>query len=76
MMEPGKLKAPRNVVGVSRRLGFVALLWWISAGAGAVGLMQGLTAGWLRLLFVGLSWVLAIVFSYAWWQVHEGRLPE
>ena len=65
-----------NVASVRRRIGFVALLWWISAGAGGIGVVQGLRAGWVRLLFIGISWVLAMFFSYAWWQVRKGSLPE
>jgi hypothetical protein len=65
-----------NVAGVRRRIGFVALLWWISACAGTLGVMQGMQAGRLRLIFIGLSWVLAILFSYAWWHVGKGSLPE
>jgi hypothetical protein len=57
-----------------RRLGFVALLWWIAALAGTIGVVQGLSTGWLRLAFVGLAWVLALFFTYAWWEVHKGRL--
>jgi hypothetical protein len=75
-MEAGKGLEPRNVAGVRRRLGFVALLWWIAALAGTIGLVQGLRAGWVRVLFVGLSWVLTFFFSYAWWQVRKGQLPE
>ena len=59
MTEPGKSLEPQNIAEVRRRLGFVALLWWIAAVAGTIGLVQGLPAGWVRLLFVGLSWVLA-----------------
>jgi len=59
---------------VRRRLGFIAALWWIAAFAGAAGLLQGLQAGWPRLLFIGVSWVLAVFFSYAWWQLRQGRL--
>lgn len=67
---------PKTVAGARRRLGFVALLWWIAALAGTIGLVQGLRAGWVRMLFVGISWVLAIFFSYAWWEVRKGRLSE
>jgi hypothetical protein len=73
--EPGNTQKPQNVAGVRRRIGFVALLWWIAAGAGAIGLVQGLHAGWVRLLFIGISWVLAIFFSYAWWQLRKGSFP-
>ena len=59
-----------------RRLGFVALLWWIAALAGTIGVVQGLHAGWIRLLFIGISWVLALCFSYAWLQIRKGRQPE
>jgi hypothetical protein len=75
MTEPENIQDLRNAVGVRRRIGFVAMLWWIAAGAGAIGLAEGLQAGWVRLLFVGISWVMAIFFSYAWWQVRKGRLP-
>jgi hypothetical protein len=75
-MEAGKSLDPQNVAGVRRRLGFVALLWWIAALAGTIGLLQGLSAGWVRLLFIGISWVLALCFSYAWWQVRKGKRPE
>jgi hypothetical protein len=67
---------PIAVAGARRRLGFVAMLWWIAALAGTIGLVQGLQAGWVRLLFVGIAWVLAIFFSYAWWEVRKGRMSE
>ncbi len=67
---------PATVAGAQRRLGFVAFLWWIAAIAGAIGIVQGLSAGWLRLLFVGISWVLAVFFSYAWWEVRKGRMKQ
>jgi hypothetical protein len=73
MTKSANVQDPQNVAGVRRRLGFVALLWWIAAGAGTIGLVQGLHAGWLRVLFIGVSWVLAIFFSYAWWQVRQGE---
>jgi hypothetical protein len=76
MTEPEKTLDPKSVAGARRRLGFVALLWWIAAVAGSIGLVQGLSASWVRMLFVGISWVLAIFFSYAWWEVRKGRLSE
>jgi hypothetical protein len=65
---------PQTIAGAQRRLGFVALLWWIAALAGTIGVVQGLHASWVRMLFIGISWVLAIFFSYAWWEVRKGRL--
>jgi type VI protein secretion system component VasK len=62
---------PQRVAGARRRLGFVALLWWVSALFGSFGLAQGLHAGWVRLLFIGIAWVMAILFSYAWWEVRK-----
>jgi hypothetical protein len=76
MTESGNTPAPQNVAGVRRRIGFVALLWWISASAGTIGLFQGLPAGRVRWLFIGISWVLTIFFSYAWWHAGKPRLPE
>lgn len=72
MTETEKIPDPKSAAGARRRLGFVAMLWWIAAGSGTIGLVQGLSAGWVRLLFVGISWVLAIFFSYAWWEVRKG----
>lgn len=69
MTEPEKPLDPQHVAKVRRRLGFVAALWWIAAIAGVLGMAQGLHAGWVRLLFVGISWVLAVFFSYAWWHI-------
>jgi len=74
MTETAKSQDPKTTAGTRRRLGFVAFLWWIAALSGSIGLMQGLSAGWVRLLFVALSWVLAIFFSYAWWAVRKGRV--
>jgi len=54
----------------------VALLWWIAAVTGTIGLLEGLQAGWVRKLFIGLSWVFALLFSYAWWQVRKVRPSE
>jgi hypothetical protein len=65
----------KNVPGVRRRIGFVALLWWIAACAGTFGVVQGMQAGWVRLLFIGIAWVFAIFFSYAWWHVRKTSLP-
>jgi hypothetical protein len=76
MTEPEGTRHQPNVAGVRRRIGFVALLWWISAAAGTLGVMQGLPAGRVRLLFIGIAWMLAILFSYAWWHVGKGNLPE
>jgi hypothetical protein len=73
MTETEKSLDPKAVAGAQRRLGFVALLWWIAALSGSVGLIQRLSAGWVRLLFVAISWVLALFFSYAWWEVRKGR---
>jgi hypothetical protein len=76
MTEPEQSLDPKAVAGARRRFGFVAMLWWIAAFAGTIGVVQGLPASWVRLLFIGISWVLAIFFSYAWWEVRKGRLPE
>jgi hypothetical protein len=76
MSKPVNTQGLHNIASVRRRIGFVALLWWIAASAGTIGLVQGLQAGWVRLLFIGISWVLAMFFSYAWWQVRKGSLPE
>jgi hypothetical protein len=67
---------PKTVAGARRRLGFVAILWWIAAVAGTLGLVQGLSASWIRMTFIGISWVLALFFSYAWWEVRKGRLSK
>jgi len=76
MTEEGKSLDPKTVDGARRRLGFVAFLWWIAAAAGTIGLVQGLSASWVRILFIGISWVLAVFFSYAWWEVRKGRLVK
>ena len=65
-----------RVASVRRRIGFVALLWWISACAGTLGVLQGMPASRLRLLFVGISWVLALLFSYAWRHAGKMSLPQ
>ena len=67
------LPDPQRVASVRRRIGFVAFLWWIAAGFGSLGLLQGLHAGWARLVFIGISWLLAILFTLAWWQLPKGR---
>lgn len=76
MTETPKSLDPVAVARARRRLGFVAMLWWIAALAGTLGLIQRLQASWLRVIFVSISWVLAIFFSYAWWEVRKGHLPE
>ena len=75
MTEPAGFPDPERIAKVRRRIGFVAALWWVAAIFGALGLAQGLQAGWARLLFISLAWLLAIFFSFAWWQLHKGRLP-
>ncbi len=67
---------PKTVASARRRLGFVAVLWWIAAVAGTLGLLQGLSASWIRMTFIGISWALALFFSYAWWEVRKGRLSK
>jgi hypothetical protein len=62
---------PARIQSVRRRLGFVAVLWWIAAVAGSLGVARGMSAGWARLTFLGISWVLAIIFSFAWWTLHK-----
>ena len=76
MTEPDNSMAPMTVAGARRRLGFVALLWWIAALAGTVGVVQGLSAGWVRLIFVGIAWIFALFFSYAWWVVRKGKFTS
>jgi hypothetical protein len=76
MTEAGKSPDPQTVASARRRFAFVALLWWIAAVAGTIGLVQGLPAGLVRKLFVAISWVLAIFFTYAWWEARKGRSPE
>jgi len=74
MTSPEKSLDPKTVASARRRLGFVALLWWIAAAAGTIGLVQGLLASWIRMLFVGIAWVFAFFFSYAWWEIRKGNL--
>jgi hypothetical protein len=76
MTETPKSRDPVATARARRRLGFVAMLWWIAALAGTLGLIQRLQASWVRVLFVSISWVLAMFFSYAWWEVRKGHLPE
>lgn len=76
MTETETARSLPNVASVRRRIGFVAALWWISAIAGALGVLQGMSAGRVRLLFVGIAWVMALLFSYAWWHVGKGSLPK
>jgi hypothetical protein len=68
--------SPERIAVLRRRLGFVALLWWISAVAGTLGLLAGLHAGWVRLLFIGMAWLLSAVFSFAWWNLRTGQLSK
>ena len=52
MNETRKSLDPAEVARARRRLGFVAMLWWIAALAGTLGLIQRLQASWVRVLFV------------------------
>jgi len=61
-------------MSAQRRFGFVAMLWWIAALFGSIGALQEHSIG--RLIFVGISWVLAFFFTYAWVQVRRGRLSQ
>jgi len=67
---------PKAVESARRRLGFVAILWWVAALAGTIGMVQGFSAGKIRLFFIGLAWVSALFFTYAWWEVRKGRLSQ
>ena len=73
--EPQSLD-PQKLASVRRRLGFVTVLWWIAAIAGALGLLQGLRAGWVRLVLIAIAWVLAVFFTIAWSQLPRGRQPQ
>jgi len=72
-MESEKLE-PRTVMSAQRRFGFVSLLWWIAAVFGSVSVVQEPSIG--RKIFVVISWVLAIFFTYAYIQVRRGRLSK
>jgi hypothetical protein len=72
MTEPEKSLEPGKVASARRRFGFVALLWWIAAGSGTLGVVQGFSAGLARWFFIVAAWVFAIFFSYAWWQLRKG----
>ena len=61
-------------MSAKRRFGFVALLWWIAAAFGSFSAIQEPSIG--RKVFVGISWVLAFFFTYAWLQVRKGRLSQ
>lgn len=74
MTEAEKSLEPRAVMSAQRRFGFVAMLWWIAAVFGSIGLLQERSTG--RTVFVGISWVLVFFFTYAWWQVRKGRLSQ
>lgn len=76
MTENGNSSEPQTAAGARRRFGFVAVLWWIAAISGSIGIRQGLSFGLVRTIFVGISWVLALFFTYAWWQVRQGRLSQ
>jgi hypothetical protein len=67
---------PKTAANAGRRLGFVAILWWIAAVAGTLGILQGLSAGWIRYTFIGISWILALFFTYAWWEVRRGKFSR
>jgi hypothetical protein len=67
---------PKAVAGARRRLGFVAFLWWLAAAAGTIGVVQGLSAGWVRWFFITLAWLSALFFTYAWWEVRKGRISK
>lgn len=74
MVESEKGLEPRAVMSAQRRFGFVALLWWIAAIFGTFSVIQEASIG--RKIFVGISWALAIFFSYCWVQVCRGRLSK
>jgi hypothetical protein len=74
MTENEKSLEPRAVMSAQRRFGFVALLWWIAAAFGTFSVVQEPSIG--RKIFVGVSWVLAIFFTYAYSQVRRGRLSQ
>ncbi len=74
MVETEKSLEPRVVMSAQRRFGFVALLWWIAAMFGTFSAIQEASIG--RKIFVGISWVLAVFFSYCWVQVRKGRLSK
>jgi hypothetical protein len=76
MTDPAHGIDPKTAASARRRLGFVAILWWIAALAGAIGLMQGLPAGRIRYIFIGISWILALFFTYAWWEVRKGKFSQ
>jgi hypothetical protein len=76
MTEAEKIPSTQDVAVVRRRLGFMVLMWWLAAGAGTVGIVQGLAAGWMRYFWVSLAWFMALFFSYAWWKVRNGQQPK
>ena len=76
MTGPGNGIDPKIAATARRRLGFVAILWWIAALAGTLGILQGGSAGWIRYTFIAISWILALVFTYAWQEVRRGKFSQ
>ncbi|MDR3763087.1 MAG: hypothetical protein P4M01_03235 [Acidobacteriota bacterium] len=76
MNEPVQELDPARIASVRRRLGFVAFLWWIAALSGTLGLLQGRGAGWLRLTFLCVSWLFALLFTLGWWHIRKGKLSQ
>ena len=76
MNEPASSLDPERIASARRRLGFVAFLWWIAALSGLLGVLQGRSAGWLRLTFVGVSWLFALLFTFGWWQIRKGKFSQ
>jgi hypothetical protein len=68
-MQDRKGLDPERIATVRRRIGFVAVLWWISAVAGTLGLLEGLHAGRGRIALICVAWLLSAIFSFAWWSL-------
>jgi len=64
---------PKRLATVRRRLGFVAVLWWISAVAGTLGLLQGREASWVRIVFISIAWLASAIFSFVWWSMRTDQ---
>lgn len=73
MTTPEQKLDPQTVASARRRAGFIAILWWVAALSGTLGVLQGLSSGWIRWFFLGLAWLMAVTFTYTWWEIRRGK---
>ncbi len=63
----------QNREDIQRRFGFVSLLLWLSFGGATMDAIQYHHWSVLRIVWITISFLLAVFFTSQWWKLKKGR---